>query len=402
MSDKPLKFLIIPNYAVPYDQRMVSGLAKGLNIIGHDAFPLSSPITSIELLNRCISDSIDIVIQVNRTRDPEVELPEHVRFVSWYQDVFPETVKGFSDRFHDKDILYALGDPVVLGFNFNMPCFVGTLLTGVDSNIFKYKKINKQKEIDFSLCGFIPEPPRTMGLFEKMKQTVENEYIPLNGSLDIHALEVAIRRDLAPYPNAYSIIKQGLLKFLYRIKHLIKDDGTKRHMLSPFERSISFYTREYPRLLDRVELIDAILSYTKSIELYGVGWDKHKKYKPYSKGVISNLDALLAIYKKSKINLANNTHGLGLHSRTLECMAVGGFILTHDSPHDNKPGGLHTSFIPNKHYGVFNRDNIVDEADAWMKDKNKRQKAGELSSEIVMQQHCWQHRAQQIIKDLQQ
>jgi Glycosyl transferases group 1 len=401
MTKTVLKFLITPNYAAPYDQRMVNGLADGLNAIGHQALALSTPISSREVATQCEKHSIDIVLQVNRTRSPDIELPKNIRYISWYQDVFPETVKGFAECFRESDILYALGDPKVLGLEADMPCNVGCLLSGVDQRIFNHKKSNGHAKIDFSLCGFIPAPPRTRGLFEIMLETVEQNYQPLSGSLDIHELELVIRENMAPYPNTFSIVKQKLLKQLYKIRQLFKpDDGTNRHLLSPFERSISFYTREYPRLLDRVTLINKVLKVSDSLELYGPGWDRHKKFRNYSKGIVSRQEDLLDIYCKSRINLANNTHGLGLHSRTFECMAVGGFIFTHDSPHDNKPGGMLTSFEPDKHFGLFNLENLHEEAERWQRDNKKRLEAGKQASAIVREQHCWHHRARQISDDL--
>ena len=380
---------------------MVNGLAEGLRSIDQEVLALSAPIPPAEVLNQCRQHGIDIVMQVNRTRVPDVKLPGRVRYISWYQDVFPETTKNFSERFHDSDILYALGDPEVLGLHTEMPCYVGSLLSGVDQKTFNHMKTYGEETVDFSLCGFIPAPPQTRGLFKIMQETVELNYQPLHGSLDIHALETEIRKNMAPYPNKFTIAKSWLLNIIYRLRHgLKKNDGSERHLLSPFERSISFYTREYPRLLDRVALIDQVLAISQSLELFGPGWDRHDKYKTYFKGVISRLEDLLDVYRRSSINLANNTHGLGLHSRTLECMAVGGFVFTHESPHDNKSGGMLTCFEPGLHFGSFNTDNMQEQAKRWLADEKKRLEAGKQASAIVSQQHCWQHRARQVINDL--
>ena len=46
------------------------------------------------------------------------------------------------------------------------------------------------------------------------------------------------------------------------------------------------------------------------------------------------------IFYSSKINLTNNTHGLALHSRVIECMACEGFVMSHNSPRDNTHGGF--------------------------------------------------------------
>ncbi len=234
-----------------------------------------------------------------------------------------------------------------------------------------------------------------------MIKTVQEIYCPLSGALDIHELASTISRNMAPYQNGWTNAKhrvQSWLSFLLRLIAL--HSGRDFKFLSPYERSINYFTREYPRQLDRVVLIEKIIEISNSLELYGPGWTMHPSFRPYAKGVIDTQEELLDVYCRSRINLANNTHGLGLHSRTLECMAVGGFIFTHESPHDNKPGGMLTSFEPSVHFGVFTPENLIDEASRWLKDEKRRTQAGILASAIIRQRHCWHHRAQQILDDL--
>lgn len=446
-----LNILITPNYATPYDQRMVNGLAAGFHVIGHQAHALPAPISAVEVAQKCKELSIDVVIQVNRTRHQEVALPAKVRYISWFQDVFPETTKGFSENFLDSDILYALGDAGVLGLDAQLPCYVGSLVSGVDKTTVNYRKKAKSESIDFSLCGFIPPPPllitrsirkdildlirlspllgarRIIAIMRRitlgyyllphlqnavlitMMNTVRSSYRPLRGDLDIHQLTRVMREATETYgskPSGDALSR--LNRYAQRLieQHRVKKNRSHQNSipdfraLSPFERSINYFAREYPRLLDRVALINGILQVSDSLDLYGPGWNMHPEFSPYAKGVIETQDGLLDVYQRSRINLANNTHGLGLHSRTLECMAVGGFILTHESPHDNKPGGMLTSFEPGVHYGVFTPENLLEEAHRWLADDAGRRQAGQRAAEVVRQQHCWHHRAQQILDDL--
>jgi hypothetical protein len=409
-----MKFLITPNYAAPYDQRMVDGLAHGFVVSGHEALALPAPPSATDLRKICLDQSFDVVIQVNRTRHPDVPLPAGVRHISWYQDVFPETMKGFAEFFQPEDILYALGDPVVLGLVAPLPCFTGTLLSGVDASTFEFKTRQSQ-DIDFSLCGFIPPPlpeHRTLwrflrpgnvrlGASDIMSATVRERYQVLCGNLDIHALAEEIRANIEAHRRP--ILSESMRLRLRPLRNAYRGIFAARQdpdALTAFERSISYFTREYPRLLDRVALIDTILQISHALELYGPGWQTHRTFRPYAKGSVDTLEELLTIYARSRINLANNTHGLGLHSRTLECMAIGGFIFTHESPHDNKPGGMLTSFEPGTHYGAFTPDTLVDQAARWLRDESGRRHAGELAAQVVRQQHCWYHRAQQIVEDL--
>lgn len=456
--ENPLKILITPNYPAPYDQRMVNGLAAGFHALGHEACALPAPVSAVDVAQKCRDLSIDVVIQVNRTRHPEAALPPGVRHVAWFQDVFPETMNGFAECFRDSDILYALGDAKVLGLDLQLPCQVGSLVSGVDQSVIDYRPRPGLAPIDFSLCGFIPAPPllvtrsirrdildfaapnpllkarRVLAIMRRMllgyyllsrlqnaalvtmMNTVRDKYQPLRGNLDIHDLTQAMRDAAATYEGMSSDDGQyrpsGLLADIHNYaKHLVKrlrlgkarthrDPIPDFRTLSPFEKSINYFAREYPRLLDREALVKGILRVSDSLELHGPGWNLHPEFTPYARGVIDSQDDLLDVYRRSRINLANNTHGLGLHSRTLECMAVGGFIFTHESPHDDKPGGMLTSFEPGVHYGAFTPENLHEEARRWLADEQGRRRAGQAAAAIVRERHCWRHRAKQILDDL--
>jgi len=467
---KSYRILITPNSAASYDQRMVTGLAAGFNSIGHYAAAFSVPISSAELVSLCKNLSIDVVLQVNRTRDPDISLPSGVRFISWFQDVYPESLDGFAEKFQDSDILYSLGDPVVLGLYTKMPCFVSSLFTGVNQATLNFSHHNIQKDIDLSLCGGLPGAVKILpnekidflwyiddvishipllrksqllwairkvvfgrwlpvdyvpySLAHLMLQVVQSCYRPLRGELDIHMLANTMlqllnvfcdtKNDsppnangrkmsrlswyLKPYAHRYvgrSDFRARLIRYLARESRIFQDN-----FMSPQRKAISYFAQSYPRVMDRVALVEAAARVSKSLELYGPGLSSHEFTHPYLKGVIEDQDELLTIYCRSKINLNNNTHGLGLHSRTLECMAVGGFIFMHESPHDNKSGGMHTEFEPGVHYGSYTPENFHEEALRWLGDNCGRIRAGMQAKSIIRDRHCWHHRAQQIIDDL--
>lgn len=468
--NKTRRILITPNVAAPYDQWMVKELATAFNGLGHYAAAMSSPQSATEILQLCKSFSIDVVIQVNRTRDPNIPFPSHVRHVSWYQDVFPDTLDGFLAGFHDSDILYALGDPGVLGLNIQPSCFVGSLFTGVDQAVLDYKPQQFNQDIDFSLCGGLPQAiklhrnirtdllcyldkhiggspklgrSRAIWILRKlifgplipvnyvhysalleMQHIVESFYRPLRGELDIHQLANAMWKQNSlyvdsfkeippssqdsgqgksariPAPHAQHVsgrrdLREKLVRFLIGESSLARPNIT-----TAISKAISYFSQSYPRIIDRVALVQAASSVSTSLSLYGPGLSAHDFTLPYYKGVINEKNELLDVYCRSKINLSNNTHGLGLHSRVLECMAVGGFIFMHQSPHDEKTGGMLTAFEPNVHYGSYTPENFSEEAARWLKDDQTRGQIGIKARSVIREQHCWHHRAQQILDDL--
>jgi hypothetical protein len=470
VKKKSLRILITPNVPHPYDQRMVKGLANGFNAIGHYAGAMSTPLSAVEIKQICESLSIDVVLQINRRRDPNVPLAPNVRHISWYQDVFPETLDGFAEVFHESDILYSLGDPDVLGLKVEMPCYVSSLFTGVDQSVLNFNRSIISKNLDFSLCGGLPPAvelkPNTRAdllwymdtltrripiignskIFRVMRKLlfsrhvpidfvsystlssiahiVESFYRPLRGELDIHMLTAAMLHQsmlfedvlkekpkiVSSRPNSRlsMILKPHTLKYLgrsdlkARLVRYFAGQSTFFHNngMSPLQKAISYFSQSYPRIMDRKALIEATVQVSSDLEVYGPGLSEHEFTKPYFKGVIDTQNELLEVYCRSKINLSNNTHGLGLHSRTLECMAVGGFVFMHESPHDNKTGGMLTSFEPGVHYGSYTPENFSEEAARWLKDDRGRMRIGMQAESIVREKHRWHHRAQQIIDDL--
>ena len=228
-------------------------------------------------------------------------------------------------------------------------------------------------------------------------------YRPLRGELDIDSLAEMLREAARPYVafRPKKPIRHGHWSRrgqLGRVLAPYRVSGAAEKM--PVDGRINHLAREYPRLLDRVALIDAALGVSRSLELYGPGWDSHEALRPYHKGTVNDPYALLSIFRKSRINLANNTHGLGLHSRTLECMAVGGFIFMHRSPHDDKPGGMLTAFELGVHYGAYTPETFREEAKRWLRDEPGRAKVGAQAAAVIREKHLWRHRAEQILRDL--
>lgn len=434
----PLRFLIIPNHSNPYDQRMVKGFQKGFQSIGHQAMALTSPVLPDELVYICEKYSFEVVIQINKMRNPRFPLPSHIRHIAWFQDIFPDTFNEIDGSFLERDIVYTLGDPSVLGVNIKLPCFHDSLATGVDLDTIGDREKSISNEIDFSLCGYIPPPVRLLYenlkkdiiwyylnkffhydhipyfIIEKMMHIVELEYTPLSGDLNIHRLSGNLNELLRENIKFNDKSKKKMSDFFWmlsyygenkskdsklksKIKKFILRGGKKSNTIN---QTLNFFARDYPRLLDRIELIHLALKVSNSLELYGPGFGEHMELKKFHKGSLYLLSDLLDVYQKTRINLANSTHGLGLHSRTLECMAVGGFVFMHESPQDTKPLGMLTAFEPGIHFGSFTPENFTEQAKNWLTDDKKRKWVGQQASLEIQKKHLWSHRALKVISDL--
>ena len=130
-----------------------------------------------------------------------------------------------------------------------------------------------------------------------------------------------------------------------------------------FNQLIPFFTTEYSRFLDRIELARLLSKHSINFGLFGKDWTSYTEFESFSSDHISSEKELFSIYKKTKINLYNNTHGLGMHSKTFEIMINGGFFALPKSKKNFLKGGINEHFNENEHFVTFSPekfDNLID------------------------------------------
>lgn len=413
LMNKNFNILIIPSLNNAYDLRMAENFSNAFRNIGHIALAGKAGLSELEIARQCISNGHNVVLKINSVRKKEQTALKNIRFISWYQDIFPNTEKEIKEGLEEQDILYTMGDKHVLGLNEDIKCHNDVLMTGASSKLLEIK--NKYQYIyDFSVCGFIPRNNvknlryllikliklilqffldnniiiiKNEELNKKIRNTsdrnidkiisdiVTKNYSPLEGNLDINLM--------------CKLISNELIR--------LRIDIESKNI---FEM-IKYYSQTYPRRIDRELLVSQLMRLTNSIALFGPNWNTYPLFKKYHKGTIDVHPKLIDVYMRTKINIANNTHGIGLHSRTLEIMAVGGFFATHSSKHDLLSGGILDSFIPNEHFIYYEKNQIGDSLLKWLSDDIGRVRVGEKAREIVKSKHLWEHRALQVIRDLE-
>jgi len=422
-----MRFLITPNLPTAYDRRMVEGLATALRECGQYTVALQQPLRESETAARCAALGADVLLQINRVPPVDPPLPARTRHIAWFQDVFPATAREIAGRVRSADIVYTLGDAKVLGLDGALPCRVGCLLTGIDEKVWTAAGGHARPSVDFSLCGYIPPPSRlSHSALADLAWHVAGrceDPLPASPPLRFRALRFLLRRGSVPRIAASALREATrVIERLYRplrgeldVRRLsvaaceavdVALSATNRRSLSPEQRSaLSFcldnLVRERPRMVDRLALVRLALDVSSSLSLYGRGWNLHAISRSRYKGFLSSPSELAAVYHGSRINLGNNTHGLGLHSRTFECMAVGGLIFMHASANDEKPGGMLTAFEPGVHFGQYTPDDFAEEAARWLHDETRRIEAGVRAAALVRANHTWHHRALQILSDLE-
>lgn len=410
--NKYFNVLIIPSLNNAYDLRMAEDFSDAFRNIGHMALAGNAGLSEMEISKQCVSNSHNVVMKINGVRKKRQAELKNIRFLSWYQDIFPNTDKEINEGLDDQDILYTMGDRHVLGLNEEIKCRNNVLMMGVSKRLLDVN--NKyQYRYDFSVCGFIPRnnakslryfiinkikrilqllmeykiikikseelSKKIKNLSDKniesiMGKIVSKNYSPLEGNLDINILS--------------QLISKELISLDIEIKS------------NDICEMIKYYSQTYPRRIDRELLVSELIELSNSIALFGPNWDSYPLFKKFHKGTIYKHKKLIDVYMKTKINIGNNTHGIGLHSRTLEVMAVGGFFATHKSAHDECSGGILESFIPDRHFIYYEKNQMSESLLNWLEDDIGRERVGKRAREIVKNKHLWEHRALQVINDL--
>jgi len=444
---KKYKFLLVPNTDNPYDKRMMKSFGCALESFGHSYH--ISKCSELSYLEDCLVHSPDVVLAVNKNRPKNRAIKGNIIYLSWFQDVYPETSDGL--HFEGDDILYILGTPEQLGIKLsglNVPIF--SLYTGVG----KLNEVEKKSDLcDFSLCGGLPldiEYPERYSIspfserkdlcsiiiakliiakagrnflgmnydncmIKKCKAIVEREYKPLTGTLDINDLYDlllnTLGRESTKVDKADKIILSMLnlapnfiLKKIVTESQILKIQSLQNTYTNSKATMInalaSWMAQSYPRIIERRQLVSFAESVSDNIQIYGNHMENFDFSKRYFMGVLTSEQALASVYANSRINLGNNTHGLGLHSRNLGVMAAGGYLLHHRS-HNNHPGSMENEFEEGNHYdsyGTIEEFKFV--STRALSDEKRRRRIGELAKNYVFQNHTWEHRAFQVLNDL--
>ena len=443
---KTKKFLLVPSIDNPYDIRMLRALGEELKCFGHDYIVArSSEHAYVPLIDEA---KIDVVLAVNKSRPRDYKTIHQTRYICWYQDVFLGTAGEIN--LHDDDILYTPGTPKQLGLLLEKQNYLTKpFYTGVNET----NRASKSSDLcDFSLCAGLPldlpsQPSRfcqskishsvlfvifqklflaakkrnffglnyNQEIIKRMKALTEQVYKPLEGSLDIHEIEKALRAEIAPFfKNAR--IADDILWYIIRLipknymKAIVGEESLEKMYdygsASPknfdayFLGLLNWMSQTYPGIYERRLLIETVAKVSDNIHIYGNCMDRHDFSSKFYKGTLHSDESLADVYANSKVNLGNNTHGLGLHSRNLAVMAAGGFLLHHRS-HEKIPGSLESEFEEGVHYaGYSGLDNLKDVAKAYLDDSKRRTKIGIEAQKYVFQKHSWKQRASEILGDL--
>jgi hypothetical protein len=414
-----MKVYLAPNISSVYDFSQLNALAAGFDEIGITSHVFKKPLQKHPHdLSKDINEfpgerqiykemNVDVLLEVNRFRSRH--LRNDTRHISWFQDVRPSEYKKIARYAKEKrqnDIIYLLGSAQHFGLdpiNKNINC----LLSGVSAKLIRWGEAKSEPErnrYDINLLGYFS------GIKERLVSGTTRARLPFLLS-ELVKRPKSLLKLLLQLTSDYNINRFYYDPYYIDLEKFIEDSYAplNGYLFSPNinkvgnvidEKIYDFLYTELPRKMDR-EILHKLLQEQyylgKKVIAAGQNWKSGFPGSPFVKDHVIDPNS---VFSASAITVHNNTHGLGIHSRTLDCMASGGFVFMHPSPHSRLPGGMDSTFEPEVNYGLYSADNFVEKAEKWLEDEDRRKKAIAECKKILLSKHLWKHRAEQILGDL--
>ena len=411
--------LIAPNLAQSFDLKMVDGFSQALERVGFNSIPCTKPIED-QLLNDIVKETnASVVIRVNRPPPDIVGRANKFRHFSWIQDNTPDVDWCF-DRLVTDDLVFTIGSREALGVAVPDKYYGGVLTTYIDPSDFSQFERPVPEDIDLNLVGYIPayncgrfsagldEAPSNVRIGEfnlkqwkdAFRQLVrwENQETPLFADqmkeqlrLELLFEKYSIEELFACYlyePLTGSLPCQNTLKSL---KGFYQELG-----LNFSSQRAGYLINAMPRFLDRYALASRASKLNITMQIYGTNWSDYCEFSKFTRNPIT-LEEAYEVFAKSRITLQNNTHGIGIHYRTLSAMASGGLILTHGSPHDKCAGGMKHQFEAGVHYVEFDRYNYEDVLLDWLTRDADRIRIKKEARRFAIEKFNWDEGVQQFL-----
>ena len=251
------------------------------------------------------------------------------------------------------------------------------------------------------LVLFIQEP--TYG--NRGNKVLEKITIPKIG-WNVEAYEEIERlKESSQYFDTYNLFNQNAVALLnseqIHAKYLCHAVNPKRFYPLPDTQplyDICFVGNFSPW---RDEILNAALSITSNVALYGPNWTGNRKSKitPHVLGAIHKGDAIMGeelniLFNSSKvvINVSRVRDSAGLNMRFFEVLAAGACLLTDTPPE------LERHFIPSRHLATFrNVDELKQNLAALLGDSTLRKNIGAEGYKHVISSHTYQHLAEHFL-----
>ena len=418
---RSLNFLLVPFVCNNYDLNQLQDIKEELIKNGHSATIINRIITEDKLSELVNEGNYNCVFRVNGPRPFKIK--KDVRFITWYQDFYFDSIKQL-ESFKSSDIVYFYTAPEAYGIQKKLNCLTSNFYPGINDinngedlqSISKITSINKYQNVDLSLlgvmislniCNFNNFHYRNYKNFEN-HQVANMDYSYFINELDKDEKKLTINEYKEFVCELQNIVElnykplSGELKIFKLVKKIRKT--IKKIFRNPnqqiFKEWQRFFSTEYPRFLDRLNMARLMSRFSSNFIVVGDGWERLNEFLDFYRKKIEDKDDLYELFKRSKINLYTNTHGGGMHNKIFEIMINGGFVALPISSRNNMLGGIEECFIDGEHFSSFNPHKFDEFIDNWLNNSEKRLLIGNNARKEVLDKHTWRSRINKLLNDL--
>lgn len=385
MPSKPCRIALFAPDS-PLFVNLLMGLKRGLESLGaevHAGWPLPSGRVLTSLVAHL---EVDVVFEINRSRDQIVGCDQPFIHLSWMQDF--QWNGTYMDRtMGGSDLTYLILPPDIYGLDQNTLGRWKYLWPGVNETIFRAEPT--EKLWDATLVGHMYAPVSAETL--KAPLMVKGEARGAVGDLLDTFLRTDIRNDDAA---AVVATRRFLTEYAKRQGVSINTEDLNPDILFLVEEVTS-------RIESRRSLVDSLLRTTRNVRLFGnVGWALWKDYAPLWGGEILDPRELASIYRASRLNIHNSPWPL--HFRPLDVMACGSVVLINRVNHPEIDTLFHSDFEPGIHHIEYEPENFAETVRETLADPARLGTIGRHAARRVLERHTWRHRAREILNDIEE
>lgn len=391
------KIVVLNHYNNEYLHDMSSALVRGFLQEGVDARQVNADESDENIRRKIEKLRPDMVFEINRTRNQSAQLtPEGVLHVAWIQDAWmnsgtgkPKQLHCYDPNFGGSDIIYTMIEPNYfgLGKQFNHGVW-GSLYPGIENDIF-HPNNEKASPDSAAICGYIPDPPHMVQIKGIALAWNNGQQYLSERMADYLLYQAKISINTHSYPEIHNIMAAEMSRAL-------GCELTGEQFAKPLDKSwlLMYLDTELPRIVDRLAMARAARDAGLDLSIYGPdNWLVWPEFVPNYRSRLTWKVDLAQVYRQTEFNLHNGA--FGMHSRVLDCMASGGCIFANDTQ------DIRQFFRSGEHYVSYETGALPETLAYWRGRHKEIQEIGQNAAAELSSRHTWQHRAQEILGDLE-
>ena len=363
-----------------------------------------------ETLSKIYATLPDIIFGLDFFRLEVV--PKYIPFHTWIQDELERLVNPKNAALTQYDFVDVLGIGWQQRFA-QRPYYqqhpVGVLPLGFhEDTYFPIEGI--QKDIDVLYVSHLHDPNITLAPYRLGKSSIshtslELKWLKTDGSIDSFITvmrTIALELDSLSMNSLLSIVSCEVKRKEWILSLNISEmtESLLALLLEPTGQRGRISNDIYSQLKYRP--MQALAKAGINIALYGKYWESIPYLAPFANGVAANGEALNMLHNRSKICI-NSSAKISFHMHAVEIMASGAFMLSRRIPLDEDIMPITQLFKEDVEVVMFdNEQDLVKQVNYYLSQPELCQGIAQSALLKLKEKHSYQHRAQQILDDIEQ